>query len=351
MLAPFRIGISDDFRIQAPGRLEPVVARIFGLLPQVEVIYFAPTGADLAGPYVTPADIADLDAVIALSPRFTAQSFSGQDRLAVIARWGVGYDLIDVAACTAADVLLAIAVDAVRRPVAEAIVTLLLALAKQLPAKDRLVRAGAWQQRARIDAYGLTGKVVGSVGLGNIGAEMFRLLQPFGFRRMLAADPYAGPQVAAALGVELVDLETLFAESDFVAVNCLLSEETRGLVGARLLGLMKPTAFFINTARGPIVDQAALLAVLEAGRIAGAGLDVFAEEPLPAGHPLTRLDNVILTPHSLAWTDQLYEDNGISACEGVLAVLRGELPRHPVNRQVAEHAGFQAKLQELAARW
>ncbi len=347
----FRIGISADFKTTAPGRLEPALRSLIDPLPHVSYGEFAPTGQDEAGPYVTPADIADFDAVLVLGPRFTAASFSGQDRLAVIARWGVGYDMIDVAACTANDVLLAITVDAVRRPVAEAILTLLLALAKQLPAKDRLVRTGRWDLRGELPALGLRGKTVGSVGLGNIGAEMFRLLAPFGLGRRLAADPYARPEVVAELGVELVDLETLFQESDFIAVNCPLTPETRGLVNARLLSRMKPTAYLINTARGPIVNQDDLVAALEAGQIAGAGLDVFDPEPLPVDHPLTRMENVILSPHSLAWTDELYRDNSLGACENILQVFQGQIPRYTVNREVVQRPGFQAKLQVLEAAW
>src|SRR5262249_31064976 len=161
----------------------------------------------------------------------------------------------------------------------------------------------------------------------NIGSEMFRLLEPFGLKRKLAADPYANPAHAAQLGVELVDLPTIFREADFVTVNCPLMAETRGLVNADLISLMKPTAYLINTARAPIVNQPDLTAALQTGQIAGAGLDVFEVEPLPADHPLIQLDNVILTPHSLAWTDELYTDTGVSACENILSIFRGEPPQ------------------------
>jgi phosphoglycerate dehydrogenase-like enzyme len=123
------------------------------------------------------------------------------------------------------------------------------------------------------------------------------------------------------------------------------------MVNAELLSLMKPTAYLVNTARGPIVDQAALTAALEESRIAGAGLDVFEQEPLPADHPLTKLDNVILAPHAIAWTDDLYRGNGIGACQNILTILRGEVPKYTVNKEVAGQSGFQAKLHALGDRW
>lgn len=342
----FRVGISPDFKTEAAGLLEPVLDEIFAPLPYVAYDFF-----NTQAPVVAPDEIADYDAVITLRPRFTASSLVGNERLAIIARWGVGYDVIDVPACTEAEVLLAITTDAVRKPVAEAIVTFFLALAKRLPAKDRLVRTGRWNAKAEASGLGLSGKTVGSVGLGSIAREMFRLLQPFDLGRALAFDPYVAQEQADRLGVELVDLATVFKASDFVAINCPLNDETRGMIDADLLSLMKPSAYFVNTARGPIVNQADLVAALQAGRIAGAGLDVFEREPLSPDHPLTKMDNVILSPHGMAWTDDLYRGNGVGACENVLAVLRGEVPRYTVNREVVERPGFQAKLRSLRARW
>ena len=351
MAERFRIGVTADFKVGVPGRIEPVLTEMFDPLPQVEYAFFDITGQDAQGKYVAPADIANFDAVLALAPRFTAASFAGNQRLAVLARWGVGYDMIDVPACTAGNVLLAITTDAVRRPVAEAIVTLVHALSTRLYDKDRLVRSGDWSKRSAIPSVGLRGKILGSVGMGNIGSEMFRLLEPFGLKRKLAADPYANATNAAQLGVELVDLATVFRESDFVTINCPLNEETRGLVNAKFIQLMKPTAYLINTARGPIVNQADLTTALQTGQIAGAGLDVFEVEPLPVDHPLIQLDNVILAPHALAWTDELYHDNGVHACESILSVFQGEMPKFPVNRAVANQPDFQAKLASLRARW
>jgi phosphoglycerate dehydrogenase-like enzyme len=343
---PFRVGVSVDFKTEAARLLEPVLDEIFGPLSYIEYEFF-----DFQKEAVAPDEVASYDAAITLHPHFTASTFTGDDRLAIIARWGVGYDMIDVSACTEANVLLAITIDAVRKPVAEAILTFFLALAKKLPVKDRLVRTGCWDLKAEASGLGLSGKTAGSVGMGNIGSEMFRLLHPFDLGRLLAFDPYVTQEQAAQLGVELVDLPTLFKESDFIAINCPLNNETQGMIDAELLSLMKPTAYLVNAARGPIVDQAALTAALQEDRIAGAGLDVFEQEPLPVNDPLTRLDNVILAPHAMAWTDDLYRGNGVGACENVLTVLRGEVPKYTVNKDVVQRPGFQAKLKRLRERW
>jgi phosphoglycerate dehydrogenase-like enzyme len=341
-----RVGVSSDFMTEAAGLLEPVLESILGPLPHVEYSFFHNRQK-----VVTPDEIADFDAVITLRPRFAAASFTGDDRLAIIARWGVGYDVIDVPACTEANVLLAITTDAVRKPVAEAIVTFFLALAKKLPAKDRLVRTGRWNAKAETSGLGLSGKTVGSVGLGNIATEMFRLLQPFDLGYALAFDPYVDREKASQLGVEMVSLAKLFRRSDFIAINCPLNNETKGIINADLFSLMKPTAYLVNTARGAIVNQADMVTALHTGQMAGAGLDVFEHEPLSPDHPLTQLDNVILSPHGMAWTDDLYHGNGVGACENVLTVLQGEIPRYTVNREVVERPGFQAKLQSLRSRW
>lgn len=347
MPEPFRIGVSSGFKTAAPGTIEPVLERLIDPLPHVEWAFFDAG----AGEPVDPEAIVGFEGVIALGSPYDSSTVAGNEELACLARWGVGYDLVDTAALTANDILLAIAVDAVRKPVAEAILTLILALAKKLWAKDKLVRTGRWDLKAETSGLGLSGKTVGSVGMGNIGGEMFRLLGPFDLGQRLAHDPYLDPQRAEALNVELVSLETIFSESDFVVTNCPLTEETRGFINARLFTLMKPSAYFINTARGPIVNQEDLVAALQVGTIAGAGLDVVEPEPLPLEHPLIQMENVILSPHALAWTDDLYEMNGTIACESLLAVFRGNLPAFPVNREVIEHPGFRRKLDSLAARW
>jgi phosphoglycerate dehydrogenase-like enzyme len=301
-------------------------------------------------PEVTPAQIAECDAVISLAPQYTQATFAANSRLACLARFGVGYDMIDVDALTGHDIMLTITPDGVRRPMATAIVTLLLAVSHELLAKDRLVREGRWQQRTSVKATGLTGRTFGSIGFGNIGREVLQLLRPFEMR-YLATDPFVKPGDVANLGAKLVDLETLMRQSDFVSVHCPLNAQTRGLIGARELSWMKPTAYFLNGSRGPIVDQSALYRSLKDQQIRGAGLDVFEKEPVPKDEPLLALENVVLTPHTLCWTDECFLRMGESAIDSVLSVLRGEIPAHIVNREVLKRPGMRAKLEANSVRW
>ncbi len=340
MSRTFRVGVTPDFYRDAKGRFE---AALEGELGPVEGVEYGPMPPQPDG-VATPEALDGYDGIFALGLRITRRSVEGVRRTAIVARWGVGYDRIDVAALTEAGIALATTPEAVKRPVAEAILALIFAVSKNLLLQDRTVRGGGW--RGDLPGLGadLAGSVLGSVGCGNIAREMFRMAAGLGFRRRIACDPYVAPETAAELGVELVPMETVFRESDYVAVNVPLNDETRGMIGAEHLRLMKPSAFFINTARGAVVREADLVRALEEGWIRGAGLDVFAEEPLPAGHPLTRLDNVVLAPHALAWTQGLVRDNGVEACRNLLAVARGEPPPGLVNREVLENPAFQAKL-------
>ncbi len=341
------VGISADFHALGTAVLAPIEERLAKASAQVTYRYFEATGRDSQGVHVTAADIQGLDGVVLLGYRFNAATVGPDSSLAVIGRWGVGYDTLHLPSLSRNGCLLAITPDGVRRPVAEAILTLLLALAKGLFAKDRVVRSGDWSQRNAYQALSLEGKTVGSVGLGNIGADLFRLLDPFNVARKLAHDPYGHEQTAQALDVKLVSLDTLLAESDFVALNCPLNATTYHLINRERLALMKKSAYLINTARGPIVDHDALIEALQAHTIAGAGLDVLDPEPLPANSPLVAMDNVILAPHTLAWTDQLYQRNGQQATEHVLAVLSGTIPEPVVNPEVLANSLFQRKLQHF----
>lgn len=327
-MSEFRVGITADV-LSSSG--EPIFGReVLGLLDAAGIAW--EYMAQEAGG-VTPAQAARYDAICAMLTRVTPASLAGPDRrLKLIARFGVGYDTIDVPACTAAGVLLTIAPDGVRRPVATSALTFVLMLAQKVLIKDRLTRTGRWSEKLDHIGTGLTGRTLGSIGLGNIGAELFRIARPLEMNG-IAHDPVADPALAAELGVRLVDLETLFREADFLTVNCPLSEATRGLVSARLLALMKPSAYLINTARGPIVDERALYEALASGRLAGAGLDVFEEEPTPASNPLLQLDNVIVTPHGICFTDECMRRLAESAFRAALDVAAGREPPYIVNPQ------------------
>src|SRR5215213_354824 len=332
MAEPFRVAIASDFKKPDGSPVYPD----FDLTPLRTAPGVEANFIDSGNP-VTGDLLEDYDALILLTQRFGPESVPKSNRLAVVARFGVGYDTVDVAACPKAGIALVITPDGVRRPVAVTVLTLMLALASRLFAKDRITRMGpqGWAMRRDYMGLGLTGRTLGLLGVGNIGAEVLRLAAPLDMR-FIAHDPYIEPAKARALGADLVDLDTLFREADFVSINVPLGDNTRGLVGARLLGLMKPTAYLINTARGPIVDQRALHDVLASGRIAGAGLDVFEVEPAPADEPILKLDNVIVTPHALCFTDECFAGNGAADVRAVLSVMRGETPANLVNPEVVE---------------
>ncbi len=340
-MTKFRVALSADFRTPDGSPAFPMFD--LGPLesdPDIEYDY-----VEIVDGRIPAASVAGYDALILLVPRFDAASIPDDGRLALVARFGVGYDNVDVAACAEAGIAVAITPDGVRRPVAASILTLILALAGKLFIKDALVREGPEGFARRIDhmGVGLVGKTLGSVGIGNIGAETFRLCAPLDMN-FIAHDPWADPKSAAELGVTLVDLETVFATSDFVTINTPLTDDTHHLVNAKRLALMKADAYLINTSRGPVVDQKALTKVLQDRRIAGAALDVFDPEPPPADDPLLKLDNVILTPHALCWTDQCFAGIGASDIAAVLSIKSGNAPDHLVDRSVAENPLFQAKL-------
>ncbi len=340
----FRVGITPDFYTEAKGKFEAILEEQLGGVG-VESAPMPPQPGKVA----TPDALNQFDAIFWLALKMEPESLVGVDRLAAVARWGVGYDMIDTDALTEAGIVLCITPNAVRRPVAEAILALIFALLKNLPEQARLTRAGKWRGDLTRLGRNIPGHTLGSVGCGNIARELFRLARPLGFSRLLAADPYVKQEQVAALGVQMVDIDTLFRESDFLTVNTLLNKDTRGLIGKKLFDQMKPTAYFINTARGPIVQHDALVDALREKRIAGAGIDVFPVEPPPRDDPLFAMDNVIVSPHALAWTQELMRDNGVEACQNVLALSRGELPGGIVNREVIDRSAFQKKLARYAA--
>jgi phosphoglycerate dehydrogenase-like enzyme len=197
---------------------------------------------------------------------------------------------------------------------------LMLALARHIPQEDAAIRAGGWQTTVGV---GLDGQTLGIVGLGRLGSAAARIGAAFGMR-LVAWSQNLTAEHAAECGAELVTKDELFASADFVTIHLVLSRRTRGLIGARELGLMRPTAYLVNTSRGPIVDETALLAALEAGTIAGAGLDVFDREPLPADHPLRSAPNTVLTPHLGYVTEERYRLFYEQTVEDIEAFLAGQ---------------------------
>ena len=293
---------------------------------------------------VTSAQIGDVDGLVVLRPWIKRPTIAaGAERLVVIGRSGAGYDKIDVNACTQHDVALFNAPLALNHSTGSSALLFMLALAKKLPQQQRVTREGRWDLQATVMGSEIQGRTLGIVGLGHSGRELARLAAPFEMR-VLAHSPHADPDQAAALGVQLTSIEELFRESDFVSLHARLNPDNHRLVGREQLALMKPTAFFINVARGELVDQPALVDALRARAIAGAALDVYEREPLEVDDPLLELEGVILTPHWSASTTDVFAATSRAMVEGMLRAARGEVPEKVVNPEVCCRAGFQAKL-------
>jgi D-3-phosphoglycerate dehydrogenase len=280
----------------------------------------------LKGPELARA-IADADAVLVRSAtKITRESLERAGRLKVIGRAGVGVDTIDVDAATERGVAVLTAPSGNTVSAAELTLALLLALARRVPAADRSMRAGEWDRKS-FNGVELRGKTLGLVGAGRIGSEVARRARAFGMR-VVAYDPYLTQERARALEVELTSLDQVLRSADVVTLHVPLTEQTAGLLGEAQLAMLKEGAFLLNVARGGLVDEAALVRALREGRLAGAALDVYAEEPLPADHPLRALDNVVLTPHLGASTVEAQQSVALEIADAVrAALLEGDLSR------------------------
>jgi phosphoglycerate dehydrogenase-like enzyme len=336
---PFRVAFSGDFyAADGSPKYRDMGLSVFAPHAHVQHRRFeehrAEIGADQVG---------DAQGVVVLTPAVTAATVAQARDLLAIGRFGVGYDAVNVNACTEADVVVFIAAGAVDHSVAEATVGWMIALTHHVRIKDRLVREGEWDRRSQYMGRELRDRTFGAVGLGGIARKTIALLKGFGMKQPLAYDPY----VAQADGVRLTSLDELLSTADFVSLHCPLTDQTRNLIGARELALMKPDAYLINTARGGIVDESALHEALRERRIAGAAVDCFADEPVVRPHPLGALDNVLLAPHCIAWTDELFRDIGRAVCQGMVDLSQGKRPRGVVNPQVFERRGFQEKWARL----
>jgi phosphoglycerate dehydrogenase-like enzyme len=329
-----RVGLTRDIldRRGEPA-FGPTALEILDRDPNLEWEYLPAVVAEIG-----PELAAQYDALYVNIARVPAAAVERADcRLRVVARHGVGYDSVDVAAMTRAGVLVTNTPTSMPRPVATTALTFVLALAGKLFLKDRLTRSGRWHERMDNMGLGLSGRTLGVVGAGGIGKELLRMARVFDLK-LLAADPVANDVELGYIGARKVDLDTLMRESDFVVVCCLLNEHTRHLIGAEALAKMKPTSYLINVARGPIVDEKALIDVLQKQRIAGAALDVFEQEPVDPENPLLTMDNVIVTPHSLCWTDECFHNMASTGLRSIVDALNGRIPEFLVNRAVLQHA-------------
>jgi D-3-phosphoglycerate dehydrogenase / 2-oxoglutarate reductase len=305
------------------GRSDPSIR--LELERQVGEVVYNDTGKPLRAAELG-ALIAGFDGYIAGLDEVTAEVLAAAGQLKVIARYGVGVDQVDLVAARDRGIVVTNTPGANSKAVAELAVGLMLALARSIPQASQDTKAGGWP---RLAGFSLEGRTVGLYGLGAIGKEVARRLRGFDCT-VLAHDVAPDREFAAAEGVQLCSPGELLGAADFLSLHCPVVPETRGLVDDRFLDAMKPGAFFINTARGELVDEGCLLTALRSGHLRGAALDVYSHEPPGADHPLLALPQVIATPHMASTTDSATNAMGRMALADCLAVLRGDPPRYPV---------------------
>ena len=282
------------------------------------------------------------DALLVEYATITRPVVAALERCRVIVRYGVGYDNLNVAAATERGIWACNVPDYSIDEVSDHALALLFALARKIVALSNAVQAGQWDVQVAKPIFRLQQQTVGVVGFGRIGAALGRKAAALGCR-ILAYDAYLSAEQITERGAVAADFETLLRESDFVSIHAPLTPETRHLIGERTLRLMKPTAFLINTSRGPLVDARAVARAIREGWIAGAGLDVLEEEPIPPDHPLIGLPNCLITPHAAYYSEQSFVDLKTKAAQEVVRVLRGGEPKNPLNPEVRRRAAERAQ--------
>ena len=320
-----------------------VTARAFGRFSQVPYEILKKAGCQLianpwAGQKLSEAELLELipqaDALICGEDPVTAKVLSAATCLKVVSKFGVGVDQIDINAATARGIVVCNTPGANSESVADMAFALMLGVARNLPRTDREVRAGAWNSIVGCELFG---KTLGIVGLGRIGKAVAKRAQGFSMN-ILAYDEYPDKEFAQKNEIIFTDFEDLLKKSDFVSLHVPAAKDTKALVGAKELALMKETAYLINTARGEVVDEAALHEALKTGKLAGAGLDVFTKEP-PDESPLFSLDNVVLAPHIAAHTVDAINNMGTMSAENAVTVLSGHKSVYELNSKALGREG------------
>ena len=288
--------------------------------PEIHVVNLAGKSREELEAALTTAEAL----IVRSETKVTAEMIAKAPNLKVVARAGIGVDTIDVAAATKRGIAVMNAPGANTVSAAEHAIALLLSLLRHIPEAAETMKQGGWD-RKRFEGSELRGKTLGVVGLGRIGGYVAQVAHAFGMT-IIAYDPFVAPQRAVELQARLLPIEQLLQEADIITLHVALTDETRHLLNAARLKLMKPTAFLVNTARGELVDEQALVAAVKEKRIGGAAIDVFAEEPLPKDSPLRGLERVLLTPHLAASTSEAQKRVAIEICTAVReALLNGDL--------------------------
>jgi D-3-phosphoglycerate dehydrogenase len=278
---------------------------------------------------------ADADAILTYGADMTRSVMEKLPNCKVIVRYGIGYDTIDVDAATDNNILVVNIPDFCTEEVSNHAIALILACSKKIVMLNNMLKNNGWMEavKAQSPMASIYGQTLGIIGCGNIGRATARKAQCFGFR-LLGYDPYVDAPLAEEAGIRLVSMAGLLKESDYISVHAALNEETRHLIGEKEFEQMKPAAYIINTARGAVIDEAALIQALQEKRIAGAALDVFEKEPVDPDNPLLKMDNVIVLPHTASFSDDAF--SRLRTCVGQEAarVLSGRWPKNVVNKTV-----------------
>lgn len=316
----------------------PIFAEILSRRPQITLDKLdndAPD--DEATPVLAGAHVFSISSARdELDPKYyaTARLLAKTPSLLLVSATGAGFDTVNVKDCTAAGIAVVNQSGGNREAVAEHVIALMISLSKRIGETDRVMRRDQRMDRNLYMGHDILGKTLGIVGIGNVGSRIAELARGMFAMRVLAYDPYLDAAAIAAKGAQKVELDELLRSVDFVSINCPLSDETRGMIGAAQYALMQKHAFFITTARGSIHDEAALAQALAEKGIAGAGLDVWAKEPPETDHPLLAFDNVIVSPHSAGVTAEARATMGRIAAEQILDMLDGKRPPRLLNPEV-----------------
>jgi len=290
-------------------------------------------------PEIVAREIKGIDGVIVRTAPFTGEIIEQADSLKVISRHGVGVDNIDIESASRKGIFVLNTPGVNDVSVAEHTIAIMLALSKRIKDIDNAVRTGNFNIREEYSIIDMDGKVLGIIGFGRIGSLVAKKCKNAFNMKILVYDPYIDRERVKEVDGELVDLETLLKESDFISIHAPLNNETKGLIGERELRMMKPSSFIINMARGPIWDERAVAKALSEGWIRGAGTDVFVEEPPGRDNPLLGLSNTVLSPHMAALTRECVIRMAVESAQGVIDVLTGKKPKNIVNYSLLEKYG------------
>lgn len=275
--------------------------------------------------------------IASVKPYYNKDFFNYKDKTILITRHGIGYDNIDIKSATEKGTIVTkVGGETEREAVAETAVALLMSIIRKIREASLKVKEGKWKERAKFIGWEIKGKTVGIIGLGNIGSRVGEILKNGFGTKIIVYDPYLSEEEIKKRGGEKVNLEELLKNSDIISLNCSLTSENYHMLSFKEFSLMKEGVFIINTARGELIDENALISALESGKIGGVGLDVVEGEPIDENHPLLKFDNVIITPHISAYTYEALKAMGDKVVSDIEKVLRGEIPDEVINKEVLE---------------